>query len=793
LQNSLAIHPDHFQKVQNDGFTDIGGVLDWERAGNEFRFRCVNGQVTVMFYDPRTVRIIMNPEVLPEPGLNSHLLVKGPEETEVRAEELGEQLLLHTEAISVRITRTPCRITVLDRLNGKELVGENERGMMHNMRGEVVCFKQMGADDHFYGFGEKAGFLDKRGEKMTMWNTDVYAPHNQETDPLYVSIPFFIGLREGQAHGVFFFNTFKTVLNLGGEQDYFFWAEGGQLDYFVFAGPTPKEVMTQYTSLTGRIPLPPKWAVGFHQSRFSYQNEDEVRELVSSYQDKKIPLDAIHLDIHYMKEYRVFTFDKGRFPNAAGMIRELKEAGIRIIPIVDPGVKADPEYSVFKQGIRQGAFCKKMDGSVFYGQVWPEKSAFPDFTEDEVRRWWGTLHSYYTRLGIEGIWNDMNEPSVFNESKTMDLDVVHGNDGNPATHRELHNLYGYMMSKATYEGMKGEMDNKRPFVLTRAGYAGIQRYAAVWTGDNRSFWEHLEMSMPMCMNLGLSGVAFCGADVGGFAHDSNGQLLVRWTQLGALMPYFRNHSELKSVRQEPWAFGPVIEALVKKYIALRYQWMPYLYGLFREASLTGIPVMRPLLLEYPQDAHTYNLNDQFMLGSQVIIAPVIRPDTSVRIVYLPEGRWIDYWSDQVIEGGRHAMVQAPLDVLPIFIREGTLLPRVPERLSTGVPEEELMLHVYPPQAGTSASYTLYEDDGASFDYTQGMYYQEEIEVAMEEPLTLSVRTAVTGSSYQPSWKRKTLIIHNAPAGLQVTVNGGEAKLQEAGLPGLTGRLYLEWQ
>ncbi|SEU23654.1 glycoside hydrolase family 31 protein [Paenibacillus sp. NFR01] len=794
MQNSLAIHPDHFRQVQNDGFTDIGSLLDYESGGNTFRLHCQNGEVTAVFYNASTLRVTMNPDGEAELGRNSHVLIPGPEETDVRVEDAEDRLLLETNSMTVVVSKNPCRITLLDRATGKAMAAETERGMMYNARGEVACFKAMDADDHFYGFGEKAGFLDKRGEKMTMWNTDVYAPHNQETDPLYVSVPFFMGLREGKAYGIFFFNTFRTVLNLTGEQEYFFWAEGGQLDYFLFAGPGPKEVIGQYTALTGRIPLPPKWAIGYHQSRYSYQSEAEVRELVASYQQKQIPLDAIHLDIHYMNGYRVFTFDKSRFPAAGRLIRELKEAGIRIVPIVDPGVKADPEYGVFKQGIAQGAFCRKMDGSVFYGQVWPEKSAFPDFSEKDVRRWWGSLHRYYTNLGIEGIWNDMNEPSVFNDSKTMDLDVVHGNDGQPATHRELHNLYGYLMSKATYEGMKEEMDNKRPFVLTRAGYAGIQRYAAVWTGDNRSFWEHLEMSMPMCMNMGLSGIAFCGADVGGFAHDSNGQLLVRWTQLGALMPYFRNHSELKSIRQEPWAFGPAIEALVKRYITLRYQWLPYLYGLFREASLTGIPLMRPLLLEYPQDVNTYNLNDQFMLGSQVLVAPVTRPDTNVRAVYLPVGRWFDYWTDQVLEGGRHVLVQAPLDVLPIYVKEGAILPHVPGRLTTGEPEEELVLHVYLPQPGADAAeYTLYEDDGGSFDYSRGALYEQRITAALSEPLTLDIRAEIICGGYAPSWKRKTIIVHGAPAGLEVKVDGVAAALREPELPGLAGRIAVEWE
>lgn len=790
LQNSLVIHPDHFKKERKEGYIDIGSMLGWEQNGNEFHVRCTNGRLVIVFYNDSIVRIMMEPVREVELNLNHHILVMEPEQIEVTTEEDDQYVYLQSNILMLKIKKSPFRVSVWNVKTGCELVSEGDRGMVHHPSGEVLCFKKMESLDHFYGFGEKTGFLDKRGEKMTMWNSDVYAPHNQETDPLYVSIPFFMGLREGIAYGIFFFNTFRTVFNFCEEDEYFFWAEGGQLDYFVFAGPTPKEVVSQYSALTGRMPLPPKWAIGYHQSRYSYQSEDEVRELARTYQRKEIPLDAIHLDIHYMKGYRVFTFDQGQFPQVGKMLQDLKLAGIHVVPIVDPGVKADPEYRVFQQGIQQGFFCKELDGTIFYGKVWPEKSAFPDFTVEQVRAWWGELHRFYSNLGVEGIWNDMNEPSVFNESKTMDIEVVHGNDGRLATHRELHNLYGYYMTESTYEGMKKQLGHLRPFVLTRSGYAGIQRYAAVWTGDNRSFWEHLEMSMPMCMNLGISGVPFCGADVGGFAHDANGQLLIRWIQLGAFIPFFRNHSELKSIRQEPWAFGSKVEVVVRRYISLRYEWLPYLYGLFQEAARTGLPIMRPLFLEFPEDKNTYNLSDQFMLGSQVIIAPIVRPDTFLKIVYLPEGRWYDYWSDEVIQGGHHVVAKAPLDIIPIYIKEGTLLPHTPTKLTTMASDEALFLHVYLPEVGKSAEYTIYEDDGATFDYAKGIVFEERITVTLEDTVTLSIKTEVSSASYTPSWKRKTMIIHHAPLDLQVRLNDTQVHLQHQ--EGQKGRMYLEW-
>jgi alpha-glucosidase len=642
--------------------------------------------------------------------------------------------------------------------------------MGFNEKKEVICFKEMDKDDHFYGFGEKTSFLDKRGEKMTMWNSDVYAPHNPEIDALYQSIPYFMTIRNGDAHGIFFDNTFKTVFDMKTSNDsYSFSAEGGQLDYYVFAGPTPKAVLEQYSEITGRMPIPPKWALGYHQSRYSYETEQEVRELANNFLEKNIPLDAIYLDIHYMDGYRVFTFDEERFPNPAGLIQDLKDAGIHVVPIVDPGVKEDPEYFVYQEGVKGDRFCKYIEGNVYFGDVWPGKSAFPDLTNSDVRKWWGEKHKFYTDLGIEGIWNDMNEPAVFNETKTMDLKVMHDNDGDPKTHREMHNLYGLLMGEATYEGMKAQLNGNRPFLLTRAGFAGVQRYGTVWTGDNRSFWEHLQMALPMCMNLGLSGIPFCGPDVGGFAHDTTGQLLSRWTQVGTFTPYFRNHSVIESIRQEPWSFGEDYENIIRKYIQERYVWLPYLYTLFREASVTGVPVMRPLVLEYPDDKQTFNLVDQFMIGSDVIVAPILKPDTYHRVIYLPEGSWVNYWTEEILEGGKHHLIQADLETLPIFIKKGAIIIQGTVKRSTVNKESEITVHLYPTENEIS-SFTYYEDDGKTFAYNDGQYFQCNIEAKLVDQI-LNIDINVEHDQFKPDWEKAIFVIHGLNSGKEIKVNG----------------------
>lgn len=777
LDSSLAILPGNENELKKLNHKNIGRIISYSfRDSNILEIKSENGYVLILFYRNDIVRIIMNPKEVPSQA-TSFAVVKDPEPTDVSLTEDDDELLLATSRLSITIKKEPLLISIYDE-QGRLLIEESENGMASNAKNEVICYKQMDKADHFYGFGEKTGFLDKRGEVMTMWNSDVYAPHNPEVDALYQSIPYFMTIRDGKAHGIFLDNTSKTLFDMkSSTTSYSFSAEVGQLDYYVFAGPTPKAVLEQYTTITGRMPLPSKWTLGYHQSRYSYKSEQEVRELVNTFKEKDIPLDAIYLDIHYMDGYRVFTFDEERFPNPHKLMKDLKEAGIHVVPIVDPGVKEDPEYFVYQEGIKEDYFCKYIEGNVYYGNVWPGNSAFPDFTNSDVRNWWGKKHKFYTDMGIEGVWNDMNEPAVFNETVTMDLKVMHDNDGDPKTHRELHNAYGFLMGEATYEGMKRELDDRRPFLLTRAGYAGVQRYSTVWTGDNRSFWEHLQMALPMCMNLGVSGVPFCGPDVGGFAHDSNGELLARWTQFGTFTPYFRNHSVLESIHQEPWSFGETYEEVIKKYIQERYVWLPYLYTLFQQASVTGMPVMRPLVLEYPSDKNTFNLSDQFMIGPDVIIAPILTPSTNHRVVYLPEGNWVNYWTEEKLEGGKHHLVEAALDILPIFIKEGSIITLGTVKSSTETKESELTVHIYPAENKT-ATFKYYEDDGKSFAYENGKFFECEIHATLKNN-KLDITTNIENEQYQPDWEKVILTVHGVDSGLELLINGKEIEISES--------------
>lgn len=728
MDSSEAIRPEKSGPIaMTETWNTPGDFVSWERTDNLYVIRAERGGLVFLFMNDDMFRMKVFRHAVPDLTTTQAVQSDRCVPHLFPAEETEESIAFTTAAMKVTVDKHGLNVKVTNN-EGRIVMQQNH--VSWNPRGASHAEYDMQPDSHFYGLGEKSSFLDKRGERYTNWNTDVFAPHLPEIEALYESIPLLIHMHGDETYGLFLDNPGRSDFDMRSHGVAFTVAcSTGDYDIYYINGPGIKDVVRRYTWLTGRTPLPPKWSLGYHQSRYSYMNQQEVLQMARTFREKRIPCDAIYLDIHYMDEYRVFTFDPVDFPEPKQMIEELRRLGVRIVPIVDPGVKKDPRYEVYKEGVMEQHFCRKLEGDIFYGEVWPGISAFPDFSDSRTAEWWGDKHRFYTELGIEGIWNDMNEPAVFNESKTMDLDVMHFNDGRPMTHEEYHNLYGMMMSKATYEGLEGQLGGKRPFVLTRAGYAGIQRYAAVWTGDNRSFWEHMAMAMPMVLNMGLSGLAFSGPDIGGFAHHTSAQLLVRWTQMGVFFPFCRNHSSINTLRQEPWSFGEEIEEMLRFYIGLRYRWLPHLYNLFRETECTGLPPMRPLVLEYPEDPRVSNLCDQFLLGENVMVAPVYRPDTDHRSVYLPRGRWIDYWTGDSHEGEDYILALAQLHVLPMYVLAGTFVAEGPLKQCT---DEEtgdaLMLRLFgaEKEEGFRAAYKLHEDDGETFAYREGQYSELEV-------------------------------------------------------------------
>lgn len=588
-----------------------------------------------------------------------------------------------------------------------------------------------------FGLGESTGPFDKRGLVREFWNIDVLG-HSPAIHPglrsQYVAIPMAVSLRDGRAAGLFWDNPARQTWDLGATvpDRWRMTAASGGLDLYLFTGPGVGDVVRRFTELTGRMPMPPRWALGYHQSRYSYETRAELESVAREFRRRQIPCDALHADIHHLDGHRVFTFGRG-YPRPAEMTSKLARSGFKVVCIVDPGVKDDPRFGVLRRGLRAGAFVKDPDGVAdFLGEVWPGRSRFPDFLQARVRQWWGTEQQALLDLGVAGVWDDMNEPANFaRPDKTLDPGCVHRTDYGCRPHAEVHNVYGLQMARASYEGAltaggtrEPGPETPRPFVLTRSGYAGIQRFAAVWTGDNSSCWEHLSDALNQVIGLGLGGVAFAGADVGGFLDHATPELFVRWLQMAVFMPFFRNHSNLGTRRQEPWAFGPAVEFVARQYIQLRYQLVPYLYGLFARAARDGTPVVRPLLWQWPNDPIAARCSDQFLLGDVLLLAPVLRQGAVARSVYLPRGEWFDFWTGAKLPGGIHVCADAPIDRIPMFVRAGAILPMTETRQFIGAHEPDtVLLHVWPDDHG---SLDWYDDDGCTSGWRHGQVQRRAI-------------------------------------------------------------------
>lgn len=579
----------------------------------------------------------------------------------------------------------------------------------------VTIIKKLGKDDAIYGLGDKPGCLNKRGYSYVNWNTDDPAPHVDSFKSLYKSIPFFIVLGDEYCYGIFADNTYKTTFDFGYENtDYYFVEhEKGELDYYFMPGNDMAEVVGLYTSLTGTTPLYQRWIYGSHQSRWGYYTQDEVLDIADKFRELDIPCDVIHMDIDYMNGYRVFTFDDKKFPDVKGLSEKLADRGVKLISIIDPGVKKDEDYFMYKEGMEMDAFAHDTDGSVYENAVWPGTSVFPDFTKQSVRSWWGDKTKILLEHGISGIWNDMNEPASFNGPLPDDVQFEYG------AHEKVHNIYGHFMAKATYEGLAKNDGGKRPFVLTRAAYAGSQKYCGGWTGDNHSIWAHIALSLEQVCNLSVSGLAMCGSDIGGFGSDTTPELLVRFYEAAVFVPFFRNHSAMGTRRQEPWQFDETTIDAVRKTVKLRYRFIPYIYDLAHECEKTGAPIVRPLVYEYPEDKHVRNISDEYMLGSFVLVAPVIAPGKEAREVYLPDGDWYDYYTGEKYSGGRYILADAPLDKVPVFIKAGAIIPVADGeiRSTEDITEDKISILTYPGKG----SFVHYQDDNETFAYRNGAY------------------------------------------------------------------------
>ncbi|MBU2946949.1 glycoside hydrolase family 31 protein [Zobellia uliginosa] len=703
-------------------------IINFVRDKDKFYFTTENGVVLELtVIQDRTIRFRYGTEHAFQPDFSYAIDPNASRGySHLDCLETKTEYIIETSRLQVLVDKKTLRTQISD-LNGN-IINEDELGFHweenYEHGGNTVKMSKITQNtESFYGMGDKATHSNLKGKRVNNWVMDQYA-YAKDQDPLYKAIPFFIGLHSGQAYGVFFDNSFRTHFDFAHERrsTTSFWADGGEMNYYFFYGPEMHKVVRAYTNLTGAPELPPLWALGYHQSKWSYFPESNVKEIAKKFRDLKIPCDAIYLDIDYMDGFRCFTWDKKRFPEPKRMIDELYEDGFKTVVMIDPGIKIDKDYWIYQEAVENDYFCKRADGPRMKGKVWPGECNFPDFTNPKVREWWAELYKeFMAEMGVHAVWNDMNEPAVMEvPTKTAPLDTRHDYDGHPSSHRKAHNIYGMQMVRATYEGVKRYVYPKRPMVITRAAYAGTQRFASTWTGDNVATWEHLWIANVQMQRMCMSGYSFVGSDIGGFAEQPNGELFARWIQLGIFHPFCRVHSSGDHGDQEPWSFGKEITDIVRKFIELRYELLPYLYTMFWRYTKEGTPMLLPIVCYDQEDTQTHFRTDEFIFGEQILVCPIQEPNAQGRRMYIPRGHWYNYWSDEIIEGGREKWVVADIDTIPLFVKAGAIIPKYPVQQYVGELEiKELLLDVYFTEGEENSA--VYEDAEDGYTYENGKY------------------------------------------------------------------------
>ncbi|WP_411274505.1 glycoside hydrolase family 31 protein [Daejeonella sp.] len=752
----------------------LTAVTEYTQDGNNFYFCDGNSKVEVKVISDQIIRIRLAPQGVFLEEFSYAVDSIEHRVTVFKLEDEADTYRVETNSVACVIRKRDFKISFEDILG--KVTNEDLEPMHWEENTDfggyyVYATKKCYPGEAFYGLGDKSSDLNLRGSRFVNWNTDAYS-FGKGQQPLYRTIPFYMGIKDGVSYGIFFDNTFKSQFDFAQEESdkISFWADGGELQYYYIHGPHIMDVVKRYHTLTGTHQMPPKWALGFHQCRWSYFPEKKVRDIARNFRERKIPCDAIHLDIDYMDGYRCFTWNRKYFPDPQKMIKELADDGFKTVVIIDPGIRVDENYSVFKEGKQNNYFCRRCDDYFMEGHVWPGRCQFPDFTNPKVRTWWGSLFKELVDAGVAGVWNDMNEPAVFGAG-TFPHDVRHNYDGFHGSHRKAHNVYGMQMVRATYEGLKKLQKNKRPFTITRAGYSGVQRYASVWTGDNIASWEHLKIGIVQLQRLSMSGISFCGTDIGGFSGEPDAELFTRWIQMGVFSPFMRAHSAGDTAEREPWSFGPEFEEINRKFIGLRYRLMPYIYSVFWEHHKHNFPILRPLVMHEQENVLTHGIQDVFTFGDKILIAPVTDHGARHRNLYLPAGIWYNYWTHEMMQGGIEHFVDAPIDSMPIFVKGGAVIPESPLMQHVGEFEiDELMFQVY--YSDYEANSFYFEDHDDTFAFEQDIYLEKKY-VVKGDASSMTLTQSIEGL-YTPRYETYDLKIIGLPfTPAKVLIDGRE--------------------
>jgi len=729
----------------------VGNITAVTIAEQKVNFTTDNSFGEIIVFAPNIIRIRLDKKVLGRDF--SYAVTAKPKTTTASISQTADAISIQTDSLQARISKSPYSVTFLTR-DGK-VINQDENGLSTSWIGEeVTTYKKMQSGERFIGLGEKTGNLDRAGSGYTNWNTDAFG-YSSGQDPIYSTIPFYIGIHSGLNYGIFMDNTYQSDFNFGASNNRFssFGAQGGEMNYYFIYNTRLADLITSYTGLTGRMNMPPLWSLGYQQNRYSYYPETEVMRIAQTLREKKIPADGITLDIHYMDNYKLFTWNKNRFADPEKMNAKLNSMGFKTTVIVDPGIKVEEGYGAYERGLKDNIFIKYPDGQNYTGQVWPGWCHFPDFTSEKGRAWWKNEVKFFAKTGVSGLWNDMNEIATWGQK--MPNNVLFDYDGKLTTHKEAHNVYGMQMARSSYESARNEM-NKRPFILTRAGYAGLQRYTAIWTGDNRSEDDHMLAGVRLLNSLGLSGVPFTGMDIGGFTGNPSVGLFTRWMQLGAFTPYFRNHTAVNTKSSEPWAYGEEALETARNYVNLRYKLLPYLYSSFYEATQNGQPVMRSLAIDNPHDARVYDtqFQNQYFFGRAFMVVPLTSQQPFAK-VYFPKGKYYDLYTDAVEEGSQEKIAQQAMHKLPVFVKESSIVPMQSLIQSTmEKPTDTLVIHIY--KGNVNNSFVYYEDDGESYNYEKGIYYKRTIAYT---PANNTIEFGKPEGSFKSKFNHLKIVLH----------------------------------